>query len=58
MIKCPCGSDRLYASQICYHSVIVNGSGAFEEEVSIDESELPYGPFVCVECGKEFEVLC
>lgn len=55
--QCKCGNKRFTASQRCYHDVIVNESGIFEENISIFESERPYGPFRCTKCGAVYEYL-
>lgn len=55
---CPsCGCRKFYAHQVAYHDVIVNGNGIFEEDAGVYESDEPYGPYSCANCGREFEEL-
>ena len=60
-MKCECGNNRFYGHQLLYADVIVDGRGLFHSnakgglEQSVYESEKPYGPFSCAECGKEYE---
>ena len=56
-MKCECGNNRFYAHQVCHHEVIVNGDNVFMEDSEIYESELPFGPYRCTKCGKEYEEL-
>jgi len=57
-IKCPkCGGTRFMAHQQCYHDVIVDGDNNFEEDKGIYESNHPYGPYSCIECGEERDIL-
>jgi len=56
-MKCECGYNEFYAHQRCYHDIKVNEHGDFISNVEIYESENPYGPFRCVNCGKEHEEL-
>lgn len=62
--KCPnCGHNRFSAHQVCRLDVIVGPDGEFEEnlheraDLSIYDSEKPYGPFRCMKCGAEFDEL-
>lgn len=53
--KCEkCGNDRFTARQQCYHDVIVDRFGQFEEDVEVTDSSKPYGPFQCTECQAEY----
>ena len=45
------------ASQVCYHDIIVDSYNNFHRDTGIGESEKPYGPFRCTECGKKYEEL-
>ena len=55
--SCICGSTRFTASQVCYHDIIVDSYNNFHRDIGISESEKPYGPYRCTECGKEYEDL-
>lgn len=58
-----CGCAVFYAHQVVRMDIICDGNGNFEENVSdnpasdIYDSEPPYGPFTCKECGAEYEDL-
>lgn len=64
-MKCPyCGGETFAAHQKCYIDVIVDGDNMFLSNLqeggadkSIYESEDPYGPYACLECGAEFDEL-
>lgn len=56
-MKCKCGSDRFMAHQICRHDVVVNDHGVWLEDRGIYDSEKPYGPFTCMDCGQEYDEL-
>jgi hypothetical protein len=53
--KCECGSHEFFASQKCYHTVIVDEKNNFIDNKSIDEADDPYGPYTCIKCGKEYD---
>lgn len=54
---CICGNTKFFASQICYHDIIVDSNNNFLEDVVISESESPHGNYCCTKCGKEYEDL-
>lgn len=58
-----CGCAVFYAHQIVRMDIFCDGDGNFEENISanpaadIYDSEPPYGPFTCRDCGAEYENL-
>lgn len=62
-LKCPkCGSTKSFnAHQVCYLDVVVDDYGTFINNLcrsankSIYDSEEPYGPYTCRECGETFD---
>ena len=52
-MKCECGCNRFIGHQLVWVEVIVNGNNDFEEQLEIYDSETPYGPYTCTNCGKE-----
>lgn len=56
-MTCKCGNDRFMAHQICRRDVKVDGDGDFFADQGIYDSETPYGPFTCTECGAEYDEL-
>lgn len=64
MFACKCGSRRFYAHQVCQLDVICDEGGTFvanakegDTSASIYEADNPYGPFTCVECGRQYSEL-
>lgn len=58
MSKCTkCGNGRFYASQRCYHDIVVDANGEWIEDIAISDAEKPYGPYICTECDESFEEL-
>ena len=64
--SCPqCGCQSFYAHQVCRVDIVVDGHNTFLENIisdkelgnSVYDSETPYGPYQCIECGKEFSEL-
>jgi hypothetical protein len=55
--QCKCGGAEFTASQRCYHDIIVNGDNIFLRNVSVFESERPYGAYTCTQCNTEYEDL-
>lgn len=61
--KCAkCGNDEFYAHQRVYMDVVVDVNNTFirnisDVESSIYESEVPYGPYTCTKCGREYDSL-
>lgn len=55
---CACGSTEFYASQRCYHTVIVDEKNNFIDDHSTDEADEPYGPYTCIKCEKVYEDIC
>lgn len=62
-MKCKCGNDKFYAHQVLRVDVITDEFGDFEENLYDDlkgciyDAEAPYGPFICTQCGAEYEYL-
>lgn len=62
-MKCKCGNDKFYASQVAYIDIVVDENGTFLDnrymtaDESIYEVDSPYGPFVCTKCGAEYDHL-
>jgi len=60
---CEEGCSKFIARQRCYHDIIVDNDNNFIQndalpgQSSIYESEIPYGPYTCVKCGKEYDEL-
>ena len=61
---CPdCGCSSFYAHQQCRVDIVVDNNNNFVQNLiddkdlgdSVYDSETPYGPYQCIECGKEFE---
>ncbi len=57
-MKCRfCNGERFVGHQVCHMDVLVDGSGAFLDNMpsgaaaSIYESNTPFGPFQCCGCG-------
>jgi len=56
--KCPkCGSKYFTGRQVTKNDVLVNGKGEFLQQFATTDSDSPYGPFTCRECGTEYENL-
>ena len=53
--RCECGNDNFYAHQVCRHTIYVDPQGNYQEGLDIYDSESPYGPFECSNCGKRYE---
>ena len=57
-MKCPhCNNERFIAHQLVRMDVVVDGNNSFLEQKDIYDSEKPYGPYSCTECGYEFDEL-
>lgn len=65
-MKCSvCDNEKFYAHQVCRVDIVVDGDNDFVENLisdkalgdSVYDSETPYGPYTCTECGEEFEEL-
>ncbi len=63
-MKCKfCGSSMFIGHQVCRMDVLVGEVGEFADnlpggaEANIYDSEAPYGPFTCQNCGAEYEEL-
>ncbi len=60
---CSCGGNRFIAHQLIRADIVVNKRGEFEEnlpgglESNVYDAEMPYGPFTCDNCGKEYDEL-
>lgn len=57
MKRCDCGNDEFHAHQEVCTDVVVNADNLFLNGGEPYESDNPYGPYTCVECGKEYEEL-
>jgi DNA-directed RNA polymerase subunit RPC12/RpoP len=56
MKTCPqCGSQFFEATQRVYYRVVVDGNNDWERNLGSDDAETPYGPYVCVDCGTEYD---
>lgn len=55
--RCACGNTKFLAHQRSYHDVFVYTDNIFLDDNGIYESERPYGPFTCTECGAEYAEL-
>lgn len=55
--RCSCGNTKFSAHQVCYHDVVVDSNNNFDRNIAIYESENPYGPYYCTECGAEYDEL-
>ena len=61
MLRCKCGCEKFFAHQRVYLDVYVDSTLQFAGnpnnniENNIYEAEDPYGPFVCVRCGAEYD---
>lgn len=57
---CICGNDEFYAHQVVRMDIIVDKDNYFVKglENGIYDSEIPYGPYTCTKCGKEYDELC
>lgn len=57
-MTCPnCGNDEFYAKMTAYHDVTVDEDGDLVEDNGYEDSDFPYGPFTCTECGSVFDDL-
>lgn len=63
-MKCKfCGGDRFYGHQIVRVNIIVDENQDYVDgvhgDMSLDvyDSEPAYGPFQCIKCGAEYDVL-
>ena len=63
-MKCECGCEEFYAHQVCHLDIKVDGDGNFLDNVHVGyvekdiyHSDPPFGPFVCVDCDKEYSKL-
>lgn len=61
-MKCGCGSNRFRASQRVVIDVIVDEEGNWvcddkDTEDPISSFDKPFGPYECVNCGKEYDTL-
>lgn len=65
MAACPkCGCDEFYAHQVAHMDIICDEDGNWRRpvhdgaaELDIYESDDPFGPFTCVDCGAEYDEL-
>ncbi|AOQ24573.1 hypothetical protein MTAT_19160 [Moorella thermoacetica] len=64
MASCPlCGSNKFIAHQVCYLDVVVDDNNHWlnnlyeSASASIYEAGTPFGPYVCLNCGQEYEEL-
>ena len=59
-MKCECGNNRFYAHQLCCTDVIVDEYNNWQSTFFTDCSScsgpgIPYGPYRCTKCGKEYK---
>ena len=59
-----CGNKEFNAHQVCRMDVVVDGDnnwvsnpGGADSAASIYDSENPFGPYTCTDCGKEYDEL-
>jgi predicted nucleic-acid-binding Zn-ribbon protein len=52
-----CGHDKFYGHQVCYHDILVDGNENFLDDKGSEQSDKPYGPYQCENCGEEYEDL-
>ena len=45
------------AHQQCYHDVTVDINNHFMDNMGIYQADSPYGPYTCIDCGKEYNEL-
>lgn len=64
MFKCKnCGCSKFVAHQVIRADIVVDGDNIFEEnlpgglESAIYDSSVPYGPYICTNCGMEYDEL-
>lgn len=62
MKACTCGCREFGAHMRCYHDVIVDPDNNYlgecaEGGTAIYEAEEPYGPYCCMNCGREYDEL-
>ncbi len=64
-MTCECGNEKFVAHQRCRVDIVVDGDNNFLDNLitdkelgnSVYDSETPYGPYQCTECGKIYEEL-
>ena len=57
--KCECGNTEFIAHQVCHINVVVNGNNDWQRNYPDDnsccyESNTPFGPYICTQCGQEY----
>lgn len=60
MVCAYCGCKRFIGHQLVRMDVVVDEDNAFIEqhgESPVYDSETPYGPYTCEDCGAEFDVV-
>lgn len=63
MFVCECGCTEFYAHQRCTMDIKVDGDNNFldtmpdDANCAIYDAETPFGPYECVECGREYDYL-
>jgi len=58
LYHCPyCGGKEFIGQQKISHSVIVDAEGNWVKDNSVYDSEDPFGPFECSNCGELFDEL-
>jgi hypothetical protein len=62
MFKCKCGGTEFSAHQILRVDIVVDGDNEFirnenelDDSLAIYDAEAPYGPYVCRNCGMEYD---
>lgn len=55
-MKCPnCGNNKFTGHQLVRMDVLVDENNNFIEQIEIYDSEKPYGPYTCTNCGQEYD---
>lgn len=55
-MKCPnCGNNKFSGHQLVRMDVLVDENNNFIEQIEIYDSEKPYGPYTCTNCGQEYD---
>lgn len=64
-MKCKCGNDKFHAHQLVQCSIVVDGNNKFvkniangkRENFSVYEPGVPFGPYTCTNCGRQYKNL-
>lgn len=53
--RCACGSTEFIGHQQVYHDVVVDSNNNYVSDIGSYESENPYGPYACINCGAVYD---